>query len=64
MKEMTKSERWTMMMYYACINLGTGELGPINREEYLYLVVTMVISLMLYSLFFSDIVVLVKTFSR
>lgn len=44
--------------------LGIGEMGPVNQEEYLFLIVFLLISLMLQSLFFSDIAVLVTSFFR
>jgi hypothetical protein len=49
------------MLYYAVINLGVGDLGPINVPEIGFLILFLPISLMLQALFFSDIAVLVQT---
>lgn len=48
----------------ACISIGTGEMGPMNQPEFMFLTITMLIGLVLFSLFFSDIAVIVKVFSR
>lgn len=51
-------------MYSAIMNLNGNEFGPVNTEEYIFLVVTMLLSLMLQTLFFGDIAVLVKSFFK
>ena len=63
-KEITKTERYFNMLYYAVLNLGVGEIGPINIPELGFCIVFLPISLMLQSLFFSDIAVLVQTFFK
>lgn len=61
---MTKSMRYSTMMYYSIMILGIGEMGPVNTEEYVFLIFALLFSLMLQSLFFSDIAVLVTSFFR
>lgn len=39
-------------------------MGPMNQPEFMFLTITMLIGLVLFSLFFSDIAVIVKVFSR
>lgn len=63
-KELSKTERYFVMLYYAVIFLGVGEIGPINVPELGFCIVFLPISLMLQSLIFSDIAVLVQTFFK
>lgn len=53
-----------IMMYYAIMDLSGNDFGPVNTEEYIYLICTMLISLMLQTLFFGDIAVIVKSFFK
>jgi hypothetical protein len=53
--------RYVMMLYYAIINLGTGEIGPVNFEELLFCVVTMIISSMVFTNTFSSIISVYST---
>lgn len=63
-KEMSRNERYFIMVYYAIMNLGIGEIGPINVPELAYCIFSLPVSLMLQSLLFSDIAVLVQTFFK
>ena len=39
--------RYKTMLYYAVLNIGLNEFGPVNNIEYLYLIVTLIISAVL-----------------
>jgi len=43
------------MMYEAILNIGSNEFGPVNEEEMLYLVFTLLFSAILNALIFGDI---------
>ena len=50
-------------MYYATQILGGGELGPVNKEEMMYLILTLTVSAILNALIFGDIAGLVQSLS-
>lgn len=60
----TQLERYSFMMYYACLNLGVQELGPVNKIEFIFISLSAIFSSLLNAFFFSDIVVLVKKFQK
>lgn len=43
----SKSFRYSTMLYYSLMILGVGEMGPVNTEEYLFLIFALLFSLML-----------------
>lgn len=47
--------RYFIMIYYALINLGTGEQGPVNTEEMMWFSASLLISNLVFSIFFSNI---------
>ena len=47
--------RYKTMLYYGILNLGINEFGPVNRIEYMYLIVTLIVSSLLSALLFGDI---------
>lgn len=47
--------RYSIMLYYALVNLGLGEMGPVNFEEYIFCVISMIISAFVFSIIFSQI---------
>lgn len=63
-KDMSKIDRYFLMLYYAIIMQGVGEMGPINAPEIGFCVIFMPISLILQAQIFSDIAVLVQTFFK
>ena len=52
-------KRYLISMYYATQILGGGELGPVNKEEMMYLILTLTVSAILNALIFGDIAGLV-----
>ena len=49
-------QKYCNLFYYAQINLGNGEMGPVNIEEFAFLVVTMIISTLVFTNVFGEIV--------
>ena len=47
------------MLYYAVMILGINEIGPVNNEEYLFLVGVLIISSLMNALLLSDVVILI-----
>lgn len=41
--------RYLVMLYYAMIDLGLGEMGPNTKEELLFCVVSMMLSALVFS---------------
>lgn len=40
-------ERYKIMLYFACVHYGVGEMGAVNRTEFIFLSGTLMLSLML-----------------
>lgn len=51
--------RYFVMLYYGVLNIGLNEYGPVNIREYVYLLVSLVISAILVSVVFGDIASLI-----
>lgn len=51
------------MMYYSMMNMGTGEIGPVNEIEFLLFVFSLTVSTLLISLFFSNLTSLLMDLS-
>jgi hypothetical protein len=47
--------RYLTMLYYSLINLGLGEIGPINKYEMIFCIVSLVISALMFTNIFSSI---------
>jgi hypothetical protein len=52
-------KRYLICLYYGILILGVNELGPVNTEEMLYFCIVLMITAIMNSLFFSDIIMLV-----
>jgi hypothetical protein len=48
------------MYYYAILNIGQNELGPVNIPEFLFVVFTLIISSIMMSIVFGDVVTVVS----
>ena len=48
------------MLYYAVLNLGSNEFGPVNEIEMAYLVSTLIVSALFNALIFGDVAGLVS----
>lgn len=48
-------QRYLTLFYYSLINLGTGELSPTNSEELVWFNMSLLISTLMFSIFFSNI---------
>lgn len=55
--------RYTTMLYYGVLNVGSNEFGPINVPEMLFCVITLIFSSMLTATIFGDVASLVLIFS-
>jgi hypothetical protein len=56
----TTAFRYISMLYYGIINIGSNELGPVNRYEYLFFTISLIISAILKAIIFGDIVSLMQ----
>lgn len=54
--ESTPIFRYLFMVYYAILNLGNSEVSPINLSEKIFIVITMIISSMVFTNTFSSII--------
>lgn len=52
------------MLYLGVLDLGSNEFGPVNAEEMLYLVMTLVASAFLNALIFGDVATLISVISK
>ena len=52
------------MLYYAVLDLGMNDFLPMNNVEYLYLIVTLIISAFLNSLIFGDVAGLIAVLQK
>lgn len=53
------SSRYFMLLYYSSINLGTGELSPRNSVETFWFALSLVVSSLMFTIFFSNITALI-----
>lgn len=51
----THNCRYLKLLYYSSINLGTGEIAPMNEVEFVWFICTLLFSSLLFSIFFSNI---------
>jgi hypothetical protein len=56
--------RYYTMLYYAVLNLGSNEFGPVNEIEMLFLTCTLIVSSLFNALIFGDVVGLVSQLSQ
>jgi len=57
------SFRYTTMLYYAILDLGSNEFGPANNIEFAFLIATLICSALLNAIIFGDIASLVSELS-
>ena len=55
-EEMTTLFRYMTQFYYSLINLGLGEIAPVNSEEYGFLVCSMILSSLIFQIIFGEII--------
>lgn len=48
--------RYSFFLYYALINVGIGEICPVNHIDFVFLAVDMIFSAIFFSILFSEIV--------
>ena len=56
----TTSFRYLTMLYYGVMNLGSNEFGPVNQQDFVFLVLTLICSALLNALIFGDVATLVS----
>jgi hypothetical protein len=52
------------MLYHSILYLGSNELGPVNSEEMMFAVVTLLTAALLNALLFGDVASLMQVLSR
>ena len=52
------------MLYYAILNLGSNEFGPVNNFEFTFLIFTLIGSAMLNAIIFGDVATLVSVLEQ
>jgi len=63
------SFRYQTLFYHAILNVGSNEFGPVNNEEFMFLIFSLIISAILMSIVFGDVAGLIavsdqKNFER
>ena len=53
-----------MLLYYALLNVGSNEFGPVNELEMIFLVITLIFSAFLNALIFGDVVGLIEVLQK
>ena len=62
-KNYTLTRRYFLMLYYAILDLGNNEFGPVNEVEMVFLAITMTLSAVFNALIFGDVAGLVSQLS-
>ena len=57
-------ERYFVLLYYALLNVGSNEFGPVNELEMIFLVITLIFSAFLNALIFGDVVGLIEVLQK
>jgi hypothetical protein len=52
------------MLYYGLLNIGSNEFGPVNEFEFLFCIVTLIVSAIANAVIFGDVASLVANFSE
>ena len=56
--------RYKSMLYYALLNIGMNEFGPVNEIEFTFLIATLIVSALMNALIFGNVASLVAVLSR
>lgn len=59
--EISKSQLYFRMLYQSVINLGIGELGPVNEEEMAFFFISMLLSTLMTNLIFGEVYGLISS---
>jgi flagellar biosynthesis regulator FlbT len=62
--DITNFKRYLLCLYYGVLILGLNEMGPVNTEEMLYFSVVLMMSAIMNSLIFSDLIMLIDELSK
>lgn len=57
--EISNFKRYLVCLYYGVLILGLNEMGPVNTQEMLYFSLTLMMSAIMNSLIFSDLIMLI-----
>jgi hypothetical protein len=52
--------RYMTLLYYGIINIGSNEFGPVNNSEFIFCIISLMISAMLNAIIFGDIASLMQ----
>lgn len=52
-------KKYLVCLYYGVLILGLNEMGPVNNLEFLYFIGTLLMSAIMNSLIFSDVIMLI-----
>lgn len=59
-KEYTTSYRYFTVVYYAVLNIGGNEMGPVNNPEFIFFIIIMMVSAFLKAIVFGDVASLIS----
>ena len=57
-------KKYLVCLYYGVLILGLNEMGPVNNYEFLYFIGTLLMSAIMNSLIFSDVIMLIDELSK
>ena len=62
--EISSFKTYLLCLYYGVLILGLNEMGPVNNEEMIYFCVVLMMSAIMNSLIFSDLIMLIDELSK